>query len=139
MLRRPPRSTLFPYTTLFRSHVPGLALEDDGGLVAALVQMHVEAVVGGVQATVAEPAIVGSLRVVQRHGEGRVPGELLGGEIGPESDMVGARALAQRFQGRRLCARARREAGRRVKGALLQENRLYVLVRHGSLLTNDCG
>src|SRR5690242_21172870 len=22
MLRRPPRSTLFPYTTLFRSHVP---------------------------------------------------------------------------------------------------------------------
>src|SRR5438034_3865480 len=25
MLRRPPRSTLFPYTTLFRSHVPPLA------------------------------------------------------------------------------------------------------------------
>src|SRR5699024_12837488 len=24
MLRRPPRSTLFPYTTLFRSHVPDL-------------------------------------------------------------------------------------------------------------------
>src|SRR5260370_19642375 len=24
MIRRPPRSTLFPYTTLFRSHVPGL-------------------------------------------------------------------------------------------------------------------
>src|SRR5438445_3494125 len=24
MLRRPPRSTLFPYTTLFRSHEPGL-------------------------------------------------------------------------------------------------------------------
>src|SRR5207249_8700548 len=23
MLRRPPRSTLFPYTTLFRSHPPG--------------------------------------------------------------------------------------------------------------------
>src|SRR3712207_9250776 len=23
MIRRPPRSTLFPYTTLFRSHVPG--------------------------------------------------------------------------------------------------------------------
>jgi len=22
MIRRPPRSTLFPYTTLFRSHVP---------------------------------------------------------------------------------------------------------------------
>src|SRR3712207_2614279 len=26
MIRRPPRSTLFPYTTLFRSHVVGLAL-----------------------------------------------------------------------------------------------------------------
>src|SRR3990167_6937979 len=24
MIRRPPRSTLFPYTTLFRSHGPGL-------------------------------------------------------------------------------------------------------------------
>src|SRR5947207_6256538 len=23
MIRRPPRSTLFPYTTLFRSHTPG--------------------------------------------------------------------------------------------------------------------
>src|SRR2546427_13199668 len=32
MIRRPPRSTLFPYTTLFRSHVPyrgaGPALND---------------------------------------------------------------------------------------------------------------
>src|SRR5256885_15113760 len=30
MIRRPPRSTLFPYTTLFRSHLPGLrgALRD---------------------------------------------------------------------------------------------------------------
>src|SRR3989449_8452512 len=30
MIRRPPRSTLFPYTTLFRSHLPelvGLAVE----------------------------------------------------------------------------------------------------------------
>src|SRR5690349_22383819 len=30
MLRRPPRSTLFPYTTLFRSHHPSaIALADD--------------------------------------------------------------------------------------------------------------
>src|SRR5256885_4149299 len=30
MIRRPPRSTLFPYTTLFRSHgpAPGAALRD---------------------------------------------------------------------------------------------------------------
>src|SRR2546427_11600008 len=29
MIRRPPRSTLFPYTTLFRSHA--VALDADGG------------------------------------------------------------------------------------------------------------
>src|SRR2546426_8241355 len=29
MIRRPPRSTLFPYTTLFRSHhVPGAAVDE---------------------------------------------------------------------------------------------------------------
>src|SRR2546430_11501645 len=27
MIRRPPRSTLFPYTTLFRSHLPHLNLQ----------------------------------------------------------------------------------------------------------------
>src|SRR3712207_8420034 len=26
MIRRPPRSTLFPYTTLFRSHEPGVGV-----------------------------------------------------------------------------------------------------------------
>src|SRR2546422_11701162 len=38
MIRRPPRSTLFPYTTLFRSDVDGaveLAVEIDIGLAAA--------------------------------------------------------------------------------------------------------
>src|SRR3712207_8569120 len=29
MIRRPPRSTLFPYTTLFRSREQGVALRDD--------------------------------------------------------------------------------------------------------------
>src|SRR2546430_13349666 len=29
MIRRPPRSTLFPYTTLFRSHAVGLELAHD--------------------------------------------------------------------------------------------------------------
>src|SRR3712207_7249503 len=32
MIRRPPRSTLFPYTTLFRSPAPGLLLEFGHGL-----------------------------------------------------------------------------------------------------------
>src|SRR3712207_8656652 len=29
MIRRPPRSTLFPYTTLFRSHADAVAVEED--------------------------------------------------------------------------------------------------------------
>src|SRR3712207_8854070 len=29
MIRRPPRSTLFPYTTLFRSHQAALGVADD--------------------------------------------------------------------------------------------------------------
>src|SRR2546425_4442449 len=33
MIRRPPRSTLFPYTTLFRSGASGLAGFDQAGLV----------------------------------------------------------------------------------------------------------
>src|SRR3712207_7457214 len=32
MIRRPPRSTLFPYTTLFRSRGPFVELEGVGGL-----------------------------------------------------------------------------------------------------------
>src|SRR5689334_23852020 len=44
MIRRPPRSTLFPYTTLFRSDVALLAFADDGDLAAALGEMPVDAV-----------------------------------------------------------------------------------------------
>src|SRR5260370_23696111 len=35
MIRRPPRSTLFPYTTLFRSRFPGLGVPPHPRLVAA--------------------------------------------------------------------------------------------------------
>src|SRR3989442_2741567 len=42
MIRRPPRSTLFPYTTLFRS-----LLEVDGGAVERRRQLH-RALVGAV-------------------------------------------------------------------------------------------
>src|SRR5258708_20660778 len=43
MIRRPPRSTLFPYTTLFRSRQPqhladGLALPGDVGQLCAVAQ-----------------------------------------------------------------------------------------------------
>src|SRR5258708_26513445 len=37
MIRRPPRSTLFPYTTLFRSALPALAKVAD---VAIAVRLH---------------------------------------------------------------------------------------------------
>src|SRR2546430_3788371 len=37
MIRRPPRSTLFPYTTLFRSAISGL------GILAAWLWLHFEA------------------------------------------------------------------------------------------------
>src|SRR3989442_9374991 len=43
MIRRPPRSTLFPYTTLFRSDLPGLVAERAGEPVgAATYRLHGE-------------------------------------------------------------------------------------------------
>src|SRR3712207_8545923 len=52
MIRRPPRSTLFPYTTLFRSghevaHVAGV----DGAVGVAAADRRLDAQLGGVQAT----------------------------------------------------------------------------------------
>src|SRR2546422_6372549 len=57
MIRRPPRSTLFPYTTLFRSG-PGLLVDqDEVGVERALVGLGIElgdqrAVAGGADAHV---------------------------------------------------------------------------------------
>src|SRR5688572_31814158 len=45
MMRRPPRSTLFPYTTLFRSHV---LLGDEAHLEVELVELAGRAVGTGV-------------------------------------------------------------------------------------------
>src|SRR2546422_2883838 len=50
MIRRPPRSTLFPYTTLFRSgHKPGLIFSDclcvSAGLGVKLAQLEVRVAV----------------------------------------------------------------------------------------------
>src|SRR5215204_7431681 len=36
MIRRPPRSTLFPYTTLFRSHDHGIVADDAEELASAM-------------------------------------------------------------------------------------------------------
>src|SRR5256885_8377843 len=44
MIRRPPRSTLFPYTTLFRSQAIGELLAETGGeFVCAAAGHHMEA------------------------------------------------------------------------------------------------
>src|SRR5258708_10391329 len=40
MIRRPPRSTLFPYTTLFRSEEPAVASERGQSLAADPVQLR---------------------------------------------------------------------------------------------------
>src|SRR5947207_8465032 len=37
MIRRPPRSTLFPYTTLFRSYAPGLKPGSDESAAVATI------------------------------------------------------------------------------------------------------
>src|ERR1017187_2357137 len=67
MIRRPPRSTLFPYTTLFRS--PGLGLVFE---VLALAQPSLlEARVGGQV----------SIEKILRHGRIRVNGQWLVGDL----------------------------------------------------------
>src|SRR6266478_1300927 len=40
MIRRPPRSTLFPYTTLFRSHTRGWPADVPSGLVDLYLTVH---------------------------------------------------------------------------------------------------
>src|SRR3989449_5735333 len=42
MIRRPPRSTLFPYTTLFRSRLVGIAVRPDDDLDVLAALGHVE-------------------------------------------------------------------------------------------------
>src|SRR5260370_97383 len=64
MIRRPPRSTLFPYTTLFRSHRPGaVVIVGDGADRAA-------AVAPGDAGRVVGRVLVGARRWVARIGEG---------------------------------------------------------------------
>src|SRR5436190_694148 len=72
MIRRPPRSTLFPYTTLFRS----LGVDDQGRPVAADAQATDLGAIAGVRPTVQ----VVVLELLLEHVPGRGP--LLGGAAG---------------------------------------------------------
>src|SRR3712207_9346220 len=80
MIRRPPRSTLFPYTTLFRSLLPDLVLAEldaehrEGGVAGDGERVDQRLLVGGAAAGVVEvvqlPAAVGQREHV-RGGDGR--------------------------------------------------------------------
>src|SRR3989442_6118105 len=61
MIRRPPRSTLFPYTTLFRSQAAGVAVEDQQRMVHVLVVGPVE----DAQLLVAIGGVVGGVDIEQ--------------------------------------------------------------------------
>src|SRR3712207_9170522 len=56
MIRRPPRSTLFPYTTLFRSRLLALETERRGGAVFVRPELVVEIAFDGIQASTRYPA-----------------------------------------------------------------------------------
>src|SRR3989454_12495674 len=87
MIRRPPRSTLFPYTTLFRSaQLVGHVREDLVLELAGLVERRVQAGQLGVLL----------LELVVQRGEDRVLGlEALGGV--PHLDREAARVLMGRL------------------------------------------
>src|SRR5215813_15519386 len=95
MIRRPPRSTLFPYTTLFRSygHVPHL-LEPARGLQVDQ-RADVQAADGAVAVVGALGAVLGHDVAKARHEHGQIlgvhrgvldEGDGLGLALGPEEE-----------------------------------------------------
>ena len=113
------------------AHVARLAHEGDRGLVAALLEMHVEAVVGDVELAVDEPAVVRRLRLVQRHGERLVPAQLGLRLARPESLVVRGGLGAQRRDVAGFQAGLGGEFCGRGKTPFFDENGLDVLVIHG--------
>src|SRR2546425_5747157 len=106
MIRRPPRSTLFPYTTLFRSlWKPGA--DDDGGEETRSGRRSPEA---------SAPAPARQLLIGDHHGAVRraalcePEGDRLGGIDGIEADDRGRGAIASHHRPRRGSPGAWREA-----------------------------
>src|SRR3712207_6933203 len=64
MIRRPPRSTLFPYTTLFRSGVAGAAAEE--GVVGVLAVAGLALVAALQPAVEARVAVVPAARALEQ-------------------------------------------------------------------------
>src|SRR3712207_9156801 len=109
MIRRPPRSTLFPYTTLFRS-LELLAARDDRG-VALLLGLDPDVLLAGHGAAVAHQVrgrhrdVLGGDVAVAARGEGGARGQgdravvalvLHGEDAGGPGDVVGEHLVLAR-------------------------------------------
>src|ERR1700674_1641900 len=113
------------------AYVSGLAFEDEGRLVGAGCQMHIQAIVRYIQLAVGNPAVIGCARIIEWDRKGPVPLDLCGGQIRPESDIVISSLCvhALQFGGleRGLFGKRR---GRRKYAVLLQDG-LNIFLRHG--------
>src|SRR2546427_3097210 len=82
MIRRPPRSTLFPYTTLFRSGVVEDAGEDARGEDQRHHRQHVACMVDHAA------ALLGQVRVVDHQRDGEARSEEHTSELQSQSNLV---------------------------------------------------
>src|SRR2546427_11984932 len=90
MIRRPPRSTLFPYTTLFRSGEPGdkrlVDLERADWAALQMLQTGIPRpeVIGGEAHTDLPQGVQGGedRRITKRDRFGQLDFEILGGQLG---------------------------------------------------------
>src|SRR2546429_115790 len=77
MIRRPPRSTLFPYTTLFRSRgIQPRTIEEGKEVGSLVIEMVPEPAVGRIPARVVQHAIELDFQT-SRRGQQSVQGDLL--------------------------------------------------------------
>src|SRR3712207_8389153 len=96
MIRRPPRSTLFPYTTLFRSRLADPVI---GALVAQpALDVAVDAVVGQVDLPADEPLCEGRIPL-QRRLERLEPSQTLARQARPERFRIALGLLVELGRG----------------------------------------
>src|SRR2546425_6751959 len=95
MIRRPPRSTLFPYTTLFRSHI--LGDHRAGGNVGALAdreRRHNARVAAHERPVTDDRGVLGRTVVVDEDGPGADVGALADHDVAEVPDVVRLRLTA---------------------------------------------
>jgi len=114
------------------ARVAGLTLESDRDLVAALLEVHVQAVVRHVEHAVREPPVVRRALVVERDGEGLAPGELAAREVGPETRVIRGGAGMHRLEIGGLDPGARDEFRRRLEAARLVQDGFQLVLAHGA-------